>query len=349
MDPDHRYWNREELYAEVWSTPMCTLAKKYGISDVALAKTCRKLNVPLPGRGYWAKKQAGQKLKQPPLPSATGTRLIAKPSAPKLNSPMAEPGTAEELEQLAHIEARLGNVEPKRGSLSHPLILQARAVLSKARVDDRGILWTRDQCLDIRVSKTSLDRAIRIMASLIQIMEDEGFQVAISKVSREHENASREHTMVTIFGQVVRFGIIERAVRVVPADVAPAGLDSQVRKTSMMGSARNWAPCAMRSSTRSRRLTATARARALSLTERSGSITFRSRDCLCQWCDRSQRCGKGAALTRLAAEQGYSHSQSALAGLYSDGEGVPKDLVEVHQWASRAAATGDSIYLKSWR
>jgi hypothetical protein len=32
-----------------------TLAEKYGISDVGLAKNCRKLSIPLPGRGYWAK------------------------------------------------------------------------------------------------------------------------------------------------------------------------------------------------------------------------------------------------------------------------------------------------------
>ena len=42
MNSDDRFWNRNELYQEVWSTPMWTLAKKYGISDVGLAKVCRK-------------------------------------------------------------------------------------------------------------------------------------------------------------------------------------------------------------------------------------------------------------------------------------------------------------------
>ena len=50
--------NRNELYTEVWSIPMCRLAKKYFISDVALAKVCKKLNIPRPQRGYWAKIQA---------------------------------------------------------------------------------------------------------------------------------------------------------------------------------------------------------------------------------------------------------------------------------------------------
>jgi hypothetical protein len=65
-----RKYNREVLYEEVWAQPMQTLAAKYGISDVGLAKGCRKLRVPLPGRGYWAKKAAAKRIpKRPALPA----------------------------------------------------------------------------------------------------------------------------------------------------------------------------------------------------------------------------------------------------------------------------------------
>jgi hypothetical protein len=36
------------------------LAKRYGVSDVAIHKHCRKMGIALPGRDYWAKK-ASQK------------------------------------------------------------------------------------------------------------------------------------------------------------------------------------------------------------------------------------------------------------------------------------------------
>jgi len=49
---NYELWDRDSLYEEVWATPMATLAKKYGISDVGLAKVCRKLSIPLPGRGH---------------------------------------------------------------------------------------------------------------------------------------------------------------------------------------------------------------------------------------------------------------------------------------------------------
>jgi hypothetical protein len=59
---------RSKLYEMVWSKPVTELAKQFGISDVALAKRCRALRIPLPHRGYWAKVAAGQRPRRPPLP-----------------------------------------------------------------------------------------------------------------------------------------------------------------------------------------------------------------------------------------------------------------------------------------
>ncbi|MBI5546934.1 MAG: hypothetical protein HY901_23880 [Deltaproteobacteria bacterium] len=62
-------YRREELYEQVWAEPVRTVAQRYGVSDVAFAKMCRRLKVPLPGRGYWAKKQAGRPPRRPALPA----------------------------------------------------------------------------------------------------------------------------------------------------------------------------------------------------------------------------------------------------------------------------------------
>jgi hypothetical protein len=43
------------------------LAQAFGLSDVALAKRCRKLGVPIAGRGYWARVAADQTPRQPAL------------------------------------------------------------------------------------------------------------------------------------------------------------------------------------------------------------------------------------------------------------------------------------------
>jgi polyhydroxyalkanoate synthesis regulator phasin len=59
---------RTELYELVWSKPMTKLGAELGISDVGLAKACRRHAVPVPARGHWAKLQAGKTSAQVPLP-----------------------------------------------------------------------------------------------------------------------------------------------------------------------------------------------------------------------------------------------------------------------------------------
>jgi hypothetical protein len=69
--------SREDLYELVWSKSMRELAKDFGISDVALAKRCRRLGIPVPGRGYWARVDAGQQLHRPRLQTREPQRLDA--------------------------------------------------------------------------------------------------------------------------------------------------------------------------------------------------------------------------------------------------------------------------------
>jgi hypothetical protein len=66
--------SRSKLYELVWTKPVTELAKDFGISDVALAKRCRAINIPLPPRGYWARIRSGQKVWQPPLPRLEATQ-----------------------------------------------------------------------------------------------------------------------------------------------------------------------------------------------------------------------------------------------------------------------------------
>jgi len=61
-------FSRQELFDVVWSEPTRTMAKRLGISDVGLAKACRRADLLLPPRGYWAKLAAGKSVKKPKLP-----------------------------------------------------------------------------------------------------------------------------------------------------------------------------------------------------------------------------------------------------------------------------------------
>lgn len=49
--------DKEELERKVWEKPTMQIAQDLGISDVAIAKRCKRLGISKPPRGYWAKKQ----------------------------------------------------------------------------------------------------------------------------------------------------------------------------------------------------------------------------------------------------------------------------------------------------
>jgi hypothetical protein len=215
------FWNREDLYNEVWSTPMRTLARRYGVSDVGLAKICRKLVIPLPGRGYWARKEAGQTVERVALAPIKENIRLRKPTRRKEAPPVQDVATEQERVQIENLEISVGEPVLKHGDLSHPLVVQARAAFKGATLDRRNLLDTPKHCLDIRVSKESLDRALRLMAGLIGKIESEGFTVAL----RED---SRETTVATVLDQQITFGIVERVHRVDLVVPPPGGVLDRV-------------------------------------------------------------------------------------------------------------------------
>ena len=71
-------FEREELFNEVWTTPITKLAKSYGLSDVGLRKICLALDIPLPPRGYWAKHAVGKKIPKPALHETTAKTTYSR-------------------------------------------------------------------------------------------------------------------------------------------------------------------------------------------------------------------------------------------------------------------------------
>src|SRR5258708_39588205 len=105
---------REHLYDQVWTMPTQKLAKQYGISDVGLSKICRRLNVPKPGLGYWAKVDAGQKPERTPLPKRSLQQIYE-----------IRPRPAEPLETAEQTQARRAHEDlvVKFGTVQVPEVL----------------------------------------------------------------------------------------------------------------------------------------------------------------------------------------------------------------------------------
>ncbi len=150
---------RSELYQLVWQEPMVRLAKTYGLSDVGLAKICRKHNIPRPPRGFWARKRHGQNPRQIPLPKLDEDVEI------ELRDPDGVPNSAADAgDELATTVAAEESRAPivvadsLRGGTE--LVSRANGELKTARTDESGLIdCPKASPLDVCVSKGSLRRA----------------------------------------------------------------------------------------------------------------------------------------------------------------------------------------------
>lgn len=201
-------WNREELYEMVWQQPLVKLAAKYGISAVMLGKVCKKLKVPLPGRGYWAKKEFGKRVERTPLPQAKDLPVVQRLKLPESVGPAAPPPqpqpepTDPEYLRIKETEAKHISIDP--AAKQHELVAATAKALRHGRVDTRGFLevhW-KDLGLDVRVSAGSLDRALSLMNAVILAAETEKFPVSVER--------GKHGTTAIIFGQKVPFAIVEK-------------------------------------------------------------------------------------------------------------------------------------------
>jgi hypothetical protein len=61
--------DRWRVFDAVWSKPIAKVARRYGMPAVELVQACKELEIPMPPRGYWTKKKAGQPVpRRPRLP-----------------------------------------------------------------------------------------------------------------------------------------------------------------------------------------------------------------------------------------------------------------------------------------
>lgn len=198
---------RQQLYELVWSKPMIHLAKEFELSDVALAKWCRKMDIPLPGVGYWRRIETGKKARKEKLPSPERTdelRLTVTRYAPDEE---IVPPPPREVPEYEAFENRPENQIVVTDELiqPHPLVAYARKTLRGGRMDDRyGWLYPKERgCLDIYVSPDALDRALRFMDAIIKALRERGITVEVAK---DNWKAS---TYALVGNEKVWFGIFE--------------------------------------------------------------------------------------------------------------------------------------------
>jgi len=199
---------REELYEKVWAHPLTLLAKEFGLSDVGLAKACKRLHIPLPGRGYWAKQKPGQEISRPPLPpikegDETELVVLRREILPLDPEQLV---VAEQRIALEHLPEHQIHVNDRLTS-PHPLVRETLRLLRETQPSEKSVLWPdlAKGCLDVSVSPASLSRAMRIMDALIKALGARGYPVTA-------DPGKQAGTAVVVLGQRLEIALRERLV-----------------------------------------------------------------------------------------------------------------------------------------
>jgi hypothetical protein len=197
---------RQELYDRVWTTPLTAVCRDYGISNVGLAKVCRRHKVPCPPRGYWAKKHTGKTVRRTPLPACNNPDLqtiTIHPTPPK----PAEPTVVFDADITALLDKTraLPTVSvPATLRDPHPMVQAARKWLEAADPDTHNLVSTppyRERLLAVAVGRESVPRALRFLDVLVKAIEKLGGRVEVRPAGHLH----RHETVAIFCGEAVPF------------------------------------------------------------------------------------------------------------------------------------------------
>jgi hypothetical protein len=200
---------RQELYKLVWETPTRHLCKRFGLSDVGLAKTCKRFQIPRPSYGYWAKKAAGGDVRRTPLPPCddkTLEKIVFSEHEPR---PEEDDGFFDsEIRALHELETQAEPIVVGDSLRSpHVLVARTRATLAGAK----PIKWSRipgllypktveaTHLLDIACGRATLPRALRIMDAVLKGLEKRGYTLGKSVNSWHHGTAATAHGCEFVF------------------------------------------------------------------------------------------------------------------------------------------------------
>ena len=199
---DKAFYTRESLYEAVWTMPLIKVARSVGMSDVALGKLCRRHRIPVPGRGYWAKIEAGQAPRKSPLP-AHGDYVRLEIIDEELL------GEKECLEaRAAEIIARIEKAVPVENcSALHPALRQVERELSrKGRpVDHKGLPKDVKDIYGMIVTHAASQRAMGLLNAVFIEADRLGWSPKLDR---------RSGITLCILGVEIPVGLEERVARV---------------------------------------------------------------------------------------------------------------------------------------
>jgi hypothetical protein len=171
-------FNRKDLYNMVWATPLRLLAQKYRISDVGLRKMCKRMMIPVPNNGHWARL---------PINRVAPLKLSARYSGDdevrlELRT-KKDDSDKEALKELTE-EFKANHVVRIYEKLTDPdeLVIASQKILHGKEgrsYRQEGMMTCSRNGLNICVLPENVDRALCFMDAVIKALEKRGHNIRL--------------------------------------------------------------------------------------------------------------------------------------------------------------------------
>lgn len=193
--------SRKELYDAVWGRPVRTLAREWGLSDVGLAKACRKHQIPLPTVGHWAKVAVGRGVSKPPL-AGNPDAVLAFSGSPSLKKPQLSEKIVQGLTSALEVTQLLSSdaQAPKLARWTR----KTEIALNKQRISN-GFISTHKESFRVSISKAMQERVVRILNVLETALSSAGI---VWEMDEKHG-----YVVGQMFGEILPFAISEKYSR----------------------------------------------------------------------------------------------------------------------------------------
>jgi len=156
---------------------MVNIAKEFGVSSSYLTRVCKRLNVPHPARGYWAKIAAGRVV----------GKVVLPPGRPGDEISWTQGGGSVEIQRRVEVSLDAAAV-PKptkrrtRRYEQHDLVTNIKSTFLAGTFSREGnyLKPSKRNLIDLVVTTATLDAALALANALLLVFERMGHRVILA-------------------------------------------------------------------------------------------------------------------------------------------------------------------------
>lgn len=185
----------------VWSKPLQTLAKEFGISDVGLSKICRRHDINTPPQGHWTLVQMGR---SPPVAALAVSAAASADQKISISPSQARTPLAarEEIAQMKEAPPAPPPDLPKKPTAAlHPVLVATVGALRAASPDRSGTIAAKEEgCLTFLLNIEDAERLIAFLDGLLAALVGRGVEMFV-KTGRLNARRGGDDITFTLKGK----------------------------------------------------------------------------------------------------------------------------------------------------